>query len=82
MAANNILPTLRELRDRRLIDDAELLRLAYRFCGETVDVEEMLARGRSASATSSGKGIAQPAQAVKIDPISGEAKTGGQGGDL
>jgi hypothetical protein len=36
------------LRDRGLIDDAELLRLAYRFAGEVVDVEGMLARGREA----------------------------------
>ena len=36
------------LRDRGLIDDAELLRLAYRFAGEVVDVEAMLARGKQA----------------------------------
>jgi hypothetical protein len=32
------------LRDRKLIDDAELLRLAYRFAGEVVDVEDLLKR--------------------------------------
>lgn len=36
------------LRDRQLIDDAELLRLAYRFAGEVVDVESMLKRGEKA----------------------------------
>jgi hypothetical protein len=41
-----ILPALTALRERRLIDDAELLRLVYRFAGESADVEEMLARGR------------------------------------
>jgi hypothetical protein len=39
------------LRDRGLIDDGELLRLAYRFAGEVVDVEGMLARGRAAGPT-------------------------------
>jgi hypothetical protein len=77
MAANNILPTLRELRDRGLIDDAELLRLAYRFCGETVDVENMLKRGAAAPVTQSGQGAATPAQAVKVDPESGEITGGG-----
>jgi hypothetical protein len=32
-----------------LIDDAELLRLAYRFAGEVVDVEAMLRRARRES---------------------------------
>ena len=34
------------LRDRAVIDDAELLRMVYRFAGEVVDVEAILARGR------------------------------------
>jgi hypothetical protein len=34
------------LRDRGLIDDAELLRLAYRFAGEVVDAQETLRRAR------------------------------------
>jgi hypothetical protein len=81
MAAGNISPTLYALRDRGLIDDAELLRLLYRFCGESVNVEEMLARGRQAAAESpiTGWGI-NPApsrplkQPVKVDPFSGEEK--------
>ncbi len=36
--------TFTGLYDRKLIDAAELLRLAYRFAGEAVDVEELLAR--------------------------------------
>jgi len=76
MASNNVLPALRELRDRGLIDDAEMLRLAYRFCGETVDVEEMLARGQAAKPTaSSSAGIKQEAQPVKVDPFTGEEKS-------
>jgi hypothetical protein len=81
MAAGNISPTLYALRDRGLIDDAELLRLVYRFCGESVNVEEMLARGRQAAAESpiTGWGInpARPLkQPVKVDPFSSEEKGG------
>lgn len=82
LAASNMLLTLRELRDRRLIDDAELLRLAYRFCGETVDVEGMLARGRSAPATTSTVGARSISQPVKVDPLTGEEKPNSTGGDL
>jgi hypothetical protein len=35
-AAANVLPLLVELRNRQLIDDAEMVRLAYRFAGEQV----------------------------------------------
>ena len=42
LAANNILSAFGQARDRGLIDDAELLRLLYRFSGETIDVEDML----------------------------------------
>jgi hypothetical protein len=48
LAGSNILAALTGLRDRGLIDDAELLRMVYRFTGEPVDVPEMLARGRAA----------------------------------
>ncbi len=34
------------LRDRGLIDDAELLRLAYRFAGEVADAQDLLRRAR------------------------------------
>ena len=80
-AVNNVLPTLCELRNRGLIDDAELLRLAYRFCGETVDIEGMLARGASARKTGDIQSTANPAgvvQALRVNPESGEES----GGDL
>jgi hypothetical protein len=80
-AVNNVLPTLCELRNRSLIDDAELLRLAYRFCGETVDIEGMLARGASARKTGEIQSTANPAgavQALRVNPESGEES----GGDL
>jgi len=36
-AAATVLPVLVELRNRDLIDDAEMMRLAYRFAGEQLD---------------------------------------------
>ena len=85
MAAANLAPALYSLRDRALIDDAELLRLFYRFCGETVDAEEMLARGSKATAGNtparqssapfpSGNLQAPRQQPVKLDPANGEIK--------
>lgn len=47
LAARHIIGVLAQLRDRGLIDDAEMLRLAYRFFGEVADVNDLLARGRS-----------------------------------
>ena len=87
MAAANLAPALYSLRDRALIDDAELLRLFYRFCGETVDAEEMLARGDKAAAPAGAAATRQPStsfpsadlqaprqQPVKLDPANGEIK--------
>lgn len=50
MSASNIIAVLDDLRDRGLIDDHEMLRLVYRFCGESADLTEVLARGRAAGA--------------------------------
>jgi hypothetical protein len=36
------------LRDRQVIDDAELLRMVYKFAGELVDVGELMRRGAAA----------------------------------
>jgi len=47
LAASHIIGVLTQLRDRALIDDAELLRLAYRFFGEVADVNDLLERGQS-----------------------------------
>jgi hypothetical protein len=81
-SASNVLPALRELRDRRLIDDAELLRLVYRFCGETVDLEEMLARGRAASPTQSKEENDLKVHPIKIDTLTGEEPPNPTGGSL
>lgn len=83
MAASNINQVLQEIRNRGLIDDAKYLRLIYRFCGESADVEEMLLRGRQAGGTqientrSSVKGQRSITQPVKVDPLSGEERSGG-----
>lgn len=49
LAARHMIGVLAQLRDRGLIDDAEMLRLAYRFFGEVADVNDLLARGRAES---------------------------------
>ena len=58
-AAAAIVAFLIQLRDRQLIDDAELLRLAYYFAGEVVDVDEMLARAKAAPPPV-GAGVSPP----------------------
>jgi len=77
MAASNISLALNGLRDRGLIDDAELLRLVYRFCGETVDIEDLLTRGRAVGPNPLSKNKSLIAQPIKIDPANGEEKQGG-----
>jgi len=54
-AAADILAVAAELRDRQLIDDAEFLRLVYRFTGETVNVSDLLARAKASGETKSAK---------------------------
>ncbi len=48
IAASTAIQAFVALLDRGLIDEAELLRLAYRFAGEVVDVEDLLRRKRRA----------------------------------
>ncbi len=47
-AAAAIVGAFSQLHDKGLIGDADLVELSYRFAGELVDVEAVLARGRSA----------------------------------
>jgi hypothetical protein len=87
MAVSNIVNSLAVLRDRQMIDDSEFLRLAYRFAGETVEVDELLAAGRKAGPPLGVKpdqpnvdqatpGKSQPIIRVKnpklIDPATGD----------
>jgi len=76
MAASNISSVVRDARDRGLIDDAEYLRLLYRFCGESINIEEMLARGRAAGQREPVPGEKSVSQPVKVDPETGEEKGG------
>ncbi len=90
MATMNIFGVLKDLRDRKLVDDAELLRLVYRFAGEVVDVEEMLERGKTSpdpvltgesvvsppsSNPSRGGPEPMPRQDAPVDPETGEDKS-------
>jgi hypothetical protein len=81
LAASNINNVLQSARDRALIDDAEFLRLLYRFCGESVDAAEMLERGRATGiphyTIEPARARPNSAQPIKIDPETGEEKTGG-----
>ncbi len=92
VAASTILGAFLALREHGLIDDAELLRLAYRFAGEVVDVEAMLERGEKAKPWTTNdtnktngdepkkqKGM-QPGRppGVEVDPITGETKIPGE----
>jgi len=47
LAGSHIMATMAQLRDRGLIDDAELVRLVYRFIGERTEIEALLARGKA-----------------------------------
>jgi hypothetical protein len=77
ISAATIAGAMKDLRDRGLIDDAELLRIVYKFAGEVVDVEDLLHAGQRAPARSVSE-TAAPASGrpagVKVDPISGEVK--------
>ncbi len=77
MAASNIMPALGSLRAQGLVDDAELLRLFYRFCGESVDVEAMLARGRQAPPMPVANLVTTKSRPLKIDLETGEETGGG-----
>jgi hypothetical protein len=45
-AAGQVAAAFTDLRDRQVIDDAELLRMVYKFAGELVDVPEVLGAAR------------------------------------
>ncbi len=54
IASVNILNALERLRDMGLIGDREVLRLTYRFAGEGVDLDDLLAGGTGVDARGSG----------------------------
>ena len=71
VAASTAISAFGNLRDRGLIDDAELLRLAYRFAGEVADVDGLLARGGRPRAASANP---RRPKNVEVDGESGEVK--------
>lgn len=73
-ASASILNTLVTLRDRSLIDDAELLRLVYRFAGEPLNIEEMLERGKAAGEVDR-RGDYEPTPA-QPEPVENEPQKG------
>jgi hypothetical protein len=81
-AASTVVGSFAALRDRGLIDDQELMRMAYRFAGEVVDIEDLLERGAKApkpnfygkekdGSGNNGSGPGRPA-GIDINPITGE----------
>jgi hypothetical protein len=68
------------LRDREVIDDFELVRMAYKFAGEVVDVDALLKAGEKAgppkvmdSASTGGYNAGDDgAPKLKIDPDTGD----------
>lgn len=77
LSAANITGALNVLRDRNLIDDAEFLRLAYRFAGEPVETAEMLERAAAEGPrASAGSGAADGQPKTAVDPLTGELRPG------
>lgn len=58
VAGSTIISSFIQLRREGMIDDEELLRLAYKFTGESVDVKELLRAGKAAGPLES---VATPA---------------------
>ncbi|HEY3345592.1 MAG TPA: hypothetical protein VGJ97_11730 [Anaerolineaceae bacterium] len=80
VAASTTVGAFSGLRDRGLIDDAELLRAVYKFAGEVGDVEELLKRGAAAPDVAHKNPQAnapQPGKAPVIDKPSQPGKPAG-----
>ena len=70
-----------QLRREGLIDDAELLRLSYKFAGEVVDVEEILKAGKVAGPLASVAEAAMIAAAAAAVEREGAKKREGTKGE-
>ena len=75
-ASSTVIGAFSLLRDRQLIDDAELMRIAYRFAGEVVDVEDLMRRGAAAPPPAASPSWPEQPPGrpggINIDPIRGE----------
>ena len=65
VAGSTIINSFMELRREGMIDDQELLRLAYKFAGESVDVHELLKAGKAA-------GPLEPVIAAGASPVTSD----------
>ncbi len=74
LAAGSLVSAMGSLRDRGLIDDAEMLRMVYRFAGEACDVEELLKQGRKAGPSAGSGGKRPPLNVKAVDVETGEPK--------
>lgn len=81
VAASTVGMAFADLRDRGLIDDAELLRMAYRFAGETLDVEAMLERGRKAGRAAGLKTRMRPRRPAEVKVLPDGSVRGGRGAE-
>jgi hypothetical protein len=72
IAASSMASALVELYDRGLIDEAELLRMVYRFSGEVVDVQDLVKKGKPKPVEDSKK-VVKP-KGAKVDTETGDAK--------
>jgi hypothetical protein len=79
MSAQNILNTFGQLRDRGLIDDAELVRLTYRFAGEMVDELDIMAKAEQEGIEPIAPYPGAPAPVAQDGAISPDAATPGGG---
>lgn len=73
VACSTVTGAFLQLYERGLIDAGELLRLCYRFAGETVDVSELLERASPQPASPGTAWKGRPA-GIKVDPVTGEIK--------
>jgi hypothetical protein len=67
MAAQNVVNMLSDLRDRNLITNDEYLRMAYRFAGEIVDVEDMIAAAKREGFPVKGSDLQAAADAAQAE---------------
>lgn len=77
-AASTAISAFSALRDRGLIDDAELLRLAYRFAGEAADIADLLMRGAQAPPTGQPDSPEGQPEGITIDPVTGNPVESGE----
>jgi len=73
IAAVNMLNALERLYDMGLISQRELLRATYRFAGESVDIDEIMAAGTGVDRRETSKPI-QPASQDPVQPATGDPK--------